>query len=660
MLRRVCVFSRNPRENLRGFPAANSLPARSGFVSGHIMPYAISAAALIFPMSLAAALSGHPNLHPVIRVSFLLVVSAAAWWAGTGAGMLVSCLAIPALALASSRGRLWLPAHVDPVAILILCFISFLVGRVAASRKRIEEVLRRTNAELEAKVQERTAELQTANTALQHRLAELEQVYEQLPLGLCFLDLNLRYVRINGRLAEFNGAPVAAHLHRRVQEMVPAEMADMAEKLYRNVIETGNAVLGLELNENQYNKAGADRTWLIDCCPVKSPNGVVLGLQIVIQDITERKRAEQQLLQINANLAQREKELRELANAMPQVCWVSHPDGSVAWYNDRWYEYTGIPHGSIDAELWEPTIAPEMLPVVLETWKHSITTRQGFELEIPIRRADGTFRWFLTRTVAMRNDAGELRQWFGTSTDIDDLKRSREALLASERELLRANSDLQQFAYSVSHDLQEPIRNIAVYAQLLDRRYGSQWQGDAQTFLDIINSNARRMADLIRDLLLYVEMENPGQPVSEPADALEALRDALANLSALRNETEAEITIDPLPCLPVRKTQLQQLFQNLVGNALKYRSVEPPKIHISAERQGPQWLLSVRDNGIGIDPAYQQRIFGIFKRLHTTDKYAGTGMGLAICQRIVERYGGRIWVESELGKGSTFFFTLPG
>jgi light-regulated signal transduction histidine kinase (bacteriophytochrome) len=280
-------------------------------------------------------------------------------------------------------------------------------------------------------------------------------------------------------------------------------------------------------------------------------------------------------------------------------------------------------------------------------------------MEIPIRAANGEYRWFLTRSVAMTDDSGEICQWFGTSTDIDDLKRSREALIAREKELQRANSDLQQFAYSVSHDLQEPIRTVSVYSQMLERRYGSQLEGDAKKFLSFVGASARRMEKLVRDLLLYLETAHLNERVSESTESGEALLIALANLSATLEETQAQISNDPLPPVRIRRTHLEKVFQNLLSNSLKYRSADRPKIHIAAERQDHHWVFSVHDNGIGIDPAYKERIFGIFKRLHTADKYSGTGIGLSICQRVLERYGGRIWVDSEVGRGSTFFFAVP-
>ena len=228
-----------------------------------------------------------------------------------------------------------------------------------------------------------------------------------------------------------------------------------------------------------------------------------------------------------------------------------------------------------------------------------------------------------------------------------------------EDELRRANGDLEQFAYSASHDLQEPLRNVSIYSELLDKRYGSRLDGEAFEFLGHLRNGALRMQTLIHDLLAYTQVTATDIANAED-DSQEAFNVALANLSATILSSQARVTHDPLPSLAAQSLHLQQLFQNLVGNAIKYRRPnEPPQVHVKAERQNGSWLFSVRDNGLGIDPEYRERIFGLFKRLHTGDEYSGTGLGLAICQKIVERYHGNIWVESELGKGSTFYFTLP-
>jgi signal transduction histidine kinase/CheY-like chemotaxis protein len=237
-------------------------------------------------------------------------------------------------------------------------------------------------------------------------------------------------------------------------------------------------------------------------------------------------------------------------------------------------------------------------------------------------------------------------------TDITERKRA-------EAELLRANQDLEQFAYSASHDLQEPLRSVRIYSELLAQRFGPKLEGQARDFLEFLTAGATRMEMLVRDLLAYTQ-SGQKEHAAEPAEATEALTSALANLAAAIKTSNARVTFDPLPAVRIHGTQLQQLFQNLIGNAIKYsRDSVTPEIHVGVAREEDRWVFSVSDNGLGIDPEYKERIFGLFKRLHTGDQYSGTGIGLAICQRIVERAHGRIWVESEIGRGSTFRFTIP-
>ncbi|HEY3458652.1 MAG TPA: ATP-binding protein [Bryobacteraceae bacterium] len=256
--------------------------------------------------------------------------------------------------------------------------------------------------------------------------------------------------------------------------------------------------------------------------------------------------------------------------------------------------------------------------------------------------------------------ARELRARVEAHLSLARMRRQVEQEMQLRNEALeRANADLEQFAFSASHDLQEPLRSISIYSELLTRRYRDRLDGEALEYLTYLRKGATRMEMLVDDLLAYTQAGKI-EPPEETADAHRVLLDVLDNLHESCLEAGARIIFDPLPSLTVHGMHLSQLFQNLLSNAMKYRSPErAPLIHVGAERSKKNWVFSIRDNGIGIAPEYKERIFGLFKRLHSRDEYSGTGIGLAICQRIVERYGGRIWVESEPGKGSTFFFTLP-
>lgn len=242
--------------------------------------------------------------------------------------------------------------------------------------------------------------------------------------------------------------------------------------------------------------------------------------------------------------------------------------------------------------------------------------------------------------------------------EIGERKRAEEAIHRYTTELERSNQELQQFAYVASHDLQEPLRMVSSYLQLLERRYGSQLQDDARDFIDYAVDGAKRMQALINDLLAYSRVGTRGKAF-EAVELQNVLWQATNNLKIAIDEQRACIECDPLPVVKGDDTQLTQLFQNLIGNAIKFHGQEAPRISIRQERRNGHWLISVADNGIGIEPHHTERIFLIFQRLHNREEYPGTGIGLAICKRIVERHGGEIWVESQLGQGATFNFTLP-
>jgi len=278
--------------------------------------------------------------------------------------------------------------------------------------------------------------------------------------------------------------------------------------------------------------------------------------------------------------------------------------------------------------------------------------------EYRIRCKDGTYRIWTDQGTALRKENGEAYRMVGACSDITERKRAEEELHRLSEDLLRSNKELEQFAYVASHDLQEPLRMVSSYTQLLASRYQGRLDQDADDFINYAVDGATRMQRLIQDLLTYSRVTTRGSPFL-PLDLQEALGEALANLHTAIIESSALVTNGELPTVNADRTQLVQVFQNLVGNAIKFRKQdEPPRVHVSAARSGNEWIIAVKDNGIGIDPQYFPRLFVIFQRLHGKQDYPGTGIGLAICQRIVERHGGRIWVESDPGEGATFRFTM--
>lgn len=274
-------------------------------------------------------------------------------------------------------------------------------------------------------------------------------------------------------------------------------------------------------------------------------------------------------------------------------------------------------------------------------------------VSLMISRAAASRREAEARLQAM-NDELERRVKEKTS----ELAKANASLHAHVNELLRANADLQQFAYSASHDLQEPLRMVSIFTQLLQKKFEGQLGEEADEYILHAVNGALRMETLIHGLRSYITVSVTSAP-PEPVDSAVVLRHSLDNLDGRIGEAGASVEFHSLPVIRIHKIHLQQLFQNILSNAIKYRSHDAPHIRISARNDGDCWIFAVQDNGIGIKPEYAEHIFGVFKRLHGQEEYEGIGIGLAICKKIVERYGGQIWVESELGKGSSFYFTIP-
>lgn len=370
--------------------------------------------------------------------------------------------------------------------------------------------------------------------------------------------------------------------------------------------------------------------------PIETDDGLFVLASVV--DISARKRAEARF--------------RVVVEASPNGIVMVDRAGTIVLVNRETERLFGYPRAELlgkQIEMLVPQDARERHPGF----------RAGFFAH-PQSRAMGAGRDLFGR----RKDGSEIRVEIGLSpiemddglfvlasvVDIDARKRA-------EEELRRSNEELERFAYVASHDLQEPLRMVGSYVQLLAKRYKGKLDSDADEFIGYAVQGAKRMQRLIEDLLAYSRVgTRGGAPVQTSAGS--ALADALASLKLAIDEAGAAITHDPLPTVRADPGQLEHLFANLIGNAVKFHGTEPTHVHVGVRRDGDRWVFSVQDNGIGIDPKYFDRIFVIFQRLHERDRYPGTGVGLAICKKIVERHGGRIWVESQPGRGATFFFTL--
>lgn len=369
-----------------------------------------------------------------------------------------------------------------------------------------------------------------------------------------------------------------------------------------------------------------------------------------VKQLIERKQAEQALRETQQRLA-----LAADAAQVGMFEW-NIPKEEVYWTRQSELIF-GYPTTTTYRD-WSDRIHPDDLPWVEEQLQRSMVEHAAFKVEYRIVWPDGSIHWVVVRALFHYDDAGKAARMLGTVIDVTERKTREEQMNRLTEELQRSNTDLQQFAYVASHDLREPLRAINGFMELLRKRYEGKLDEKVNEYISYAANGAKRMDDLLTGLLAYSRVQTHGKPrmaVSSQA----ALNAAVTNLRANIAESNAAITADTLPSVKVDGVQLIQLLQNLIQNAVKFRSDQRPEIHVGCCRNENHWLFWVRDNGIGIDPQFHERIFTIFHRINPQAQYPGYGVGLAICKRIVERHGGKIWVESELGKGATFYFTIP-
>ena len=363
-------------------------------------------------------------------------------------------------------------------------------------------------------------------------------------------------------------------------------------------------------------------------------------------------------LKAQESLREHQRFLADMIENSGALIFVKDRDGRYQLVNRRWEEVTGLGRdrvlGNTDADLFPRAVAEQFRENDLAV----MAAGEVREVEEVLEGPDGN-RSFLSIKFPVRGVAGEIVGVCGMITEITRQKNAEADLLKTVEALTNSNTELERFAYVASHDLQEPLRTLVTYSQMLERRHAEILDKDARDFLGFIILAARRMQTLVRDLLAYSRVSSQGRSfvAVDTAKVVGLVRD---NLMAAIEESGARLVAGPLPRVQADEMQLVELFQNLIGNAIKFhRDGSAPEIRIAARPEEGHWLFSVADNGIGMEPQYLEQVFVIFKRLHTSTAYPGTGIGLAVCKRIVERHGGRIWAESSAGNGSTFFFTLP-
>lgn len=581
---------------------------------------------------------------------------------------------------------LYLLSILNAIAFVVLIWWNArAIGAIDHRRSHAEAALLRVNEELEGRVEKRTIQLRQANEQLQTEISEhkqaktalqesynlLQTVIDATPDPIFVKNLQGYYLLINSAgAALFNKSPQEI-LGRDDTVLFPPEICAKTQAHDRSIIVSGRS----ETFEETVIIRGEWRTYFTSKSVYRNSEGNVQGLVGFTKEITGLKQIQEalrqanealevriqertaELVQANAALTQREELLRLFIDNTPLA---------IAMF-DREMRYLAV------SQLWLTSYDLEkqniigcshyeVFPNTPERWQ--VAHQNCLAGEVQKCEEDylvfpkGNREWIRWELHPWRNSAKEIGGIIMFIRVITERKQAEQKLKSAIIELDRSNQELEQFAYVASHDLREPLRKIKSYADLLVKRYSGQLDQKADKYIAYITDGAVRMQALITDLLTYSRVGR-GDLIKEPTNMEAVLNQTLTDLSTVIQESRAVIHADSLPTVNANPWQMGQLLQNLLGNAIKFCGEQPPQIHVRALLSNQSWTISVQDNGIGIEPQYAERIFVIFQRLHTREEYQGTGIGLAVCKKIVERHGGEIWFESELGRGTTFCFTLP-
>jgi PAS domain S-box-containing protein len=518
-----------------------------------------------------------------------------------------------------------------------------------------------------AGIQSRDQELREALNAREAALKDAQTARDFLSTTLASIGDAVVSTDAGGRVVFAN--PIACALMRLPEEKIVGRRSG---EVLRFINEDSRAVMpnpvDLVLRAGEI-VAITDHTLLIahnglevpvdnSAAPILGPNGELVGTVLIFRDITERKRVERDLR------AARE-QLQLITDTMAPA--VSHcgRDLRYLWVSPHYAEWLQLTPAKIAGKPIQEVVGEEAF-AVLRPYTHRVLAGERVEYERRVNVARIGTRWVHAIDVPTYDKDGAVTGWVSHVSDITELKdaqaevvRVNADLKRTNERLARTNKDLEGFAFAASHDLQEPLRMVSTYSQLLAKSFPEQIGGEGAKFLAQIVDGATRMRRLLTDLLAYSEIDADRDEQAGLVDLNQVLDTALQNLRVAVEESRAMIKCDPLPSISGHQGHFVQLFQNLIANAIKYSGDSRPSIQVRYTANGREHRIAVSDNGIGIAPEYHARIFGVFKRLHGKT-IPGTGIGLAICQRVVERYRGRIWVESQPGRGATFVFTLPG
>jgi PAS domain S-box-containing protein len=536
-------------------------------------------------------------------------------------------------------------------------------------RANAEEKLRRLNEDLERRVTERTVELETANARLSAESAarrvaledarryaeEVSDLYNHAPCGYHSLNRDGAIVQINDTELGWLGYAREEIVGKRrfADLLVPEDVATFREQF--PLFKERGWVRDLEFD--LVRKDGTRLPVLINATAIRDVNGAYVASRSSVFDMTDRKVAE-------LAVQQAEERYRALVEAASQFVWRTDGEGINSDDTTWWRDFTGF---ELDGWSWLECLHPDDRDAVERAWRHALETKTNFHVEYRLRRHDGEYLHFTARGVPIWEKDGELREWIGTLTDVTEHRRDERAIaelnIALEQrvhELKSLNDELEAFSYSVSHDLRAPLRSIDGFSRILLEDFGPALADDARDYLELVRTNAQHMGRLIDDLLAFSRLSRAPLRM-QTVDMTALARRVLDDVRPEWGDRNVDASVRDLPPCQGDPTLIRQVLANLLLNAIKYsRDVEHARIEVggSAAENG-EGTYFVSDNGVGFDMRYAHKLFGVFQRLHRAEDYEGTGVGLAIVQRIVARHGGRAWAEGEVGKGATFYFSLP-
>lgn len=537
-----------------------------------------------------------------------------------------------------------------------------------SGQKNVEAIItdiserRRLEEKLENEEQRSRSGHELANA----RLKEIENLYNTVPIGLCVFDTNLRYMRINEKMAEINGIPVKDHIGKKADEIFP-EMGETIRSLLSKILNTGKPQLGILITGKTPAQPGIERSWSEDWVPVRNERGEIVAINVAVVETTAERKAKDKLIKSEKKLKVAKKALEQseqklkmlLENGRIGIWERDLGSGRVIW-DSRMEEIFGFKPDTFDnsSSTFMNCVHEEDISNYEEIVGKSIRSGLPYEVVFRTRPVDGESNYIAEKGFIISDDKGNPAKMMGVCFDVSDMKKGAEqVIMKMNEELLRSNKELQQFAYVASHDLQEPLRMVSSFSQLLAMKYAEKLDDDAKEYIKYAVDGSKRMYDLLNALLAYSRVQTRGREF-HPIDMNKVVEKVRANLHLLIEKTGTVIDSDNLPVINADENQMVQLIQNLIENGIKFNQGKP-HITISSELAQSLRIFSIKDNGIGIEEKYFDRIFRIFQRLHTSKDYPGTGIGLAICQRIVERHNGSIRVESTPGEGSVFYFSIP-